>query len=662
MSEYGTDDLFSPRENPFIGVMGHASDILNQGPDCSAGQPIPTLTEDLSTMLATVTSSAAAPNKDSPAANLAVSTIPFVDAHDPSSTDFNIDSFIGIGCTFAPDTEQPDVSTTLEALLRAHSEGAVSDSESKDTSNGSSDFEPLCVAPQALALPSGVPSASAPASSPSLPSSSSSSPSLAAASANKGSANGSSSSAKAPVVHTGLVLPTGRNQNKESSAFVERSNSNDSLATQLSGTTFSSQTQAGNKSQSTTPPTSVSSSQEPQPPPEPEPAAAVPSEVPQAISSVSSNQPAAPVAADVALPEPVSAPVPAPVPVPAAAPVPAASSANAAPAASAPAQAPNNAPNFAALLASLANATTNEEPAKAAAPAAPQSNEVTVALRILCELTLANVGDATLRQAVVSWASRFSGGMCGGFELKQTAANEQVTGSPTGAACPLPSTLPGSAANVQPATLSASASAPTLATSSSAPVLATPQSTLTASASAPLPTKAMPTNNSVAAANNASDLSLPAPQSDELVLNTSSPCFPPVPDFSAMDDRDFEMMLAQALPQSGPSTDANNSNSTALAGATSSADEAARARAPKACDYCRSRKIRCDGGHLCSNCQRDGKTCSYVPVIRRRGKGKKRLAREAEVTADLERAQASWSRVACAAASSLSTAKRVRVA
>lgn len=651
MSEYGTDDLFSPRENPFIGVMGHASNILNQGPDCSAGQPIPTLSEDLSAMLATVTSSAAAPNKDSPAANLAVSTIPFVDAHDPSSTDFNIDSFIG--CTFAPDTEQPDVSTTLEALLRAHSEGAVSDSESKTTSNGSSDFEPLCVAPQALALPSGVPSASAPASSPSLPSSSSSSPSLRAASANKGSASGSSSSAKAPVIHTGLVLPTGRNQNKESSAFVERSNSNDSLATQLSGTTFSSQTQAGNKSQSTTPPTSVSSSQEPEP--QPEPAAAVPSEVPQAISSVSSNQPAAPIA-DIAVPEPVSAPVPAPVP--------AASSANAASAIPAPAQAPNNAPNFEALLASLANATTNEEPAKAAAPAAPQSNEVTVALRILCELTLANVGDVTLRQAVVSWASRFSGGMCGGFELKQTAANEQVTGSPTGAACPLPSTVPGSAATVQPATFSASASAPNLATSSSAPVLATPQPTLTASASAPLPTKTMPATNTVVAANNASDLSLPAPQENAPALNTSSPCYPPVPDFSAMDDHDFEMMLAETLPQSGPSTVANNSTSTAPAAATSSADDAARARAPKACDYCRSRKIRCDGGHLCSNCQRDGKTCTYVPVIRRRGKGKKRLAREAEATADLERAHASWSRVACAAASSSSssTAKRVRVA
>ncbi|PFH50208.1 hypothetical protein AMATHDRAFT_145723 [Amanita thiersii Skay4041] len=38
-------------------------------------------------------------------------------------------------------------------------------------------------------------------------------------------------------------------------------------------------------------------------------------------------------------------------------------------------------------------------------------------------------------------------------------------------------------------------------------------------------------------------------------------------------------------------------------------------RTPMACLFCRGRKLKCDGGRpSCSNCNRRGYPCSYIPV------------------------------------------------
>ncbi|KAF9810140.1 hypothetical protein IEO21_07123 [Rhodonia placenta] len=33
-----------------------------------------------------------------------------------------------------------------------------------------------------------------------------------------------------------------------------------------------------------------------------------------------------------------------------------------------------------------------------------------------------------------------------------------------------------------------------------------------------------------------------------------------------------------------------------------------------ACQFCRGRKLKCDGRPTCANCQRRGIPCHYVPV------------------------------------------------
>ncbi|KIK98460.1 hypothetical protein PAXRUDRAFT_80904, partial [Paxillus rubicundulus Ve08.2h10] len=46
-------------------------------------------------------------------------------------------------------------------------------------------------------------------------------------------------------------------------------------------------------------------------------------------------------------------------------------------------------------------------------------------------------------------------------------------------------------------------------------------------------------------------------------------------------------------------------------------DEAPRVprRTPMACQFCRGRKLKCDGSRpSCSNCNRRGYPCVYVPV------------------------------------------------
>ncbi|KAH9925010.1 uncharacterized protein BXZ73DRAFT_103388 [Epithele typhae] len=37
-------------------------------------------------------------------------------------------------------------------------------------------------------------------------------------------------------------------------------------------------------------------------------------------------------------------------------------------------------------------------------------------------------------------------------------------------------------------------------------------------------------------------------------------------------------------------------------------------RTPMACQFCRGRKLKCDGRPTCANCERRGIPCTYVPV------------------------------------------------
>ncbi|KAI0772416.1 hypothetical protein BD413DRAFT_474122 [Trametes elegans] len=37
-------------------------------------------------------------------------------------------------------------------------------------------------------------------------------------------------------------------------------------------------------------------------------------------------------------------------------------------------------------------------------------------------------------------------------------------------------------------------------------------------------------------------------------------------------------------------------------------------RTPMACQFCRGRKLKCDGRATCANCQRRGIPCVYKPV------------------------------------------------
>ncbi|EMD33887.1 hypothetical protein CERSUDRAFT_86659 [Gelatoporia subvermispora B] len=37
-------------------------------------------------------------------------------------------------------------------------------------------------------------------------------------------------------------------------------------------------------------------------------------------------------------------------------------------------------------------------------------------------------------------------------------------------------------------------------------------------------------------------------------------------------------------------------------------------RTPMACQFCRGRKLKCDGRQTCANCQRRAIPCTYVPV------------------------------------------------
>ncbi|GBE90004.1 hypothetical protein BKA93DRAFT_923635 [Sparassis latifolia] len=37
-------------------------------------------------------------------------------------------------------------------------------------------------------------------------------------------------------------------------------------------------------------------------------------------------------------------------------------------------------------------------------------------------------------------------------------------------------------------------------------------------------------------------------------------------------------------------------------------------RTPMACQFCRGRKMKCDGRQVCSNCNRRGIACTYAPV------------------------------------------------
>ncbi|KAH9851315.1 hypothetical protein C2E23DRAFT_733458, partial [Lenzites betulinus] len=49
-------------------------------------------------------------------------------------------------------------------------------------------------------------------------------------------------------------------------------------------------------------------------------------------------------------------------------------------------------------------------------------------------------------------------------------------------------------------------------------------------------------------------------------------------------------------------------------GASSGKVVRAPRRTPMACQFCRGRKLKCDGRPTCANCQRRGIACIYVPV------------------------------------------------
>ncbi|KAI0078601.1 hypothetical protein K474DRAFT_1593798 [Panus rudis PR-1116 ss-1] len=44
------------------------------------------------------------------------------------------------------------------------------------------------------------------------------------------------------------------------------------------------------------------------------------------------------------------------------------------------------------------------------------------------------------------------------------------------------------------------------------------------------------------------------------------------------------------------------------------ADVLLRRRTPMACQFCRARKLKCDGRPTCANCSRRSIPCTYVPV------------------------------------------------
>jgi len=41
-------------------------------------------------------------------------------------------------------------------------------------------------------------------------------------------------------------------------------------------------------------------------------------------------------------------------------------------------------------------------------------------------------------------------------------------------------------------------------------------------------------------------------------------------------------------------------------------------RTPMACQFCRGRKLKCDGRQTCANCHRRGLVCKYTPVSARK--------------------------------------------
>ncbi|EJC98447.1 uncharacterized protein FOMMEDRAFT_96407, partial [Fomitiporia mediterranea MF3/22] len=71
-------------------------------------------------------------------------------------------------------------------------------------------------------------------------------------------------------------------------------------------------------------------------------------------------------------------------------------------------------------------------------------------------------------------------------------------------------------------------------------------------------------------------------------------------------------------------TDDDGKPQFAIGSETARTGSAGGSRAPRtkievACDFCRRRKMKCDGLRpTCRNCQRKNVACSYIPVVRRR--------------------------------------------
>ncbi|KAF9648185.1 hypothetical protein BDM02DRAFT_3129260 [Thelephora ganbajun] len=83
-----------------------------------------------------------------------------------------------------------------------------------------------------------------------------------------------------------------------------------------------------------------------------------------------------------------------------------------------------------------------------------------------------------------------------------------------------------------------------------------------------------------------------------------------------------EAQRSPAVKEPGTPTEEGASTSTST-GATTSTRRKPSTKVTVACDFCRGRKLRCDGERPCSNCSGRGTECTYQPGgPRRRGPGK----------------------------------------
>ncbi|CEH19069.1 4-DEOXY-L-THREO-5-HEXOSULOSE-URONATE KETOL-ISOMERASE-RELATED [Ceraceosorus bombacis] len=90
---------------------------------------------------------------------------------------------------------------------------------------------------------------------------------------------------------------------------------------------------------------------------------------------------------------------------------------------------------------------------------------------------------------------------------------------------------------------------------------------------------------------------------------------------------------------SGSTTYTSQAPSPPFVNVDGSGHHAPTGRTLMACGHCKRRKLKCDGGSPCSSCRAKNQVCEYPKDIKRRGKAKKTLLREAEEAAAKLRAE-----------------------